>query len=99
MQRVTDACRQAHTQQRGQSMRRVIGLVLLILTNSALAADSSEYHFNFVVKVGDGGKPTTVSGAFPSASTHRLPAVDHLVFEIETPTGKEEWKATTVKLI
>jgi len=79
-------------------MRTVFVLPLLAFASGALAADSTDYKFNFVVKVGD-GRPTTVSGAFPPASTHRLPATDHLVFEIETPTGKEEWPVTSVKLI
>jgi protocatechuate 3,4-dioxygenase beta subunit len=79
-------------------MRRVTLLALLAFAGSALGADSTQYQFNFIVKVGD-GKATTVSGTFPPASTHRLPAAGHLVFEIETPQGTEQWPATSVRLI
>jgi len=79
-------------------MRRLIAIALFAFAGSALAADSTQYQFNLIAKVGD-GKPTTVSGAYPPASTHRLRAADHLLFEIETPTGKEEWPNTSVKLI
>src|SRR5262245_59831071 len=80
-------------------MRGLIVFTLLAVTSSAFAADdATQYQFKFIVKVGE-GKPTTVSGAFPLASTHRLPAADHLVFEIDTPTGKEKWPITSVRLI
>src|SRR5262245_8545291 len=79
-------------------MRCVIVLALLAFAGSALADDSSQYRCNLIVKVAH-GTPKTVSGAFPPASTHRLPAADHLAFEIETPTGKEQWPMTSVKLI
>lgn len=80
-------------------MRSAMGLALLWLTSTALAADPADYQFNFVVKMGDDGKPVALHDALPSASTHRLPVTDHLAFEIETPTGNERFPMTSVTLI
>ncbi len=79
-------------------MRSVILLALLAITSSALAADAPDYTFIFIVKVGD-GTPQTVHSSYPAGTTNRLPAADHLVFDITTPTGREEWPMTSVKLI
>jgi protocatechuate 3,4-dioxygenase beta subunit len=81
-----------------QRMRTVLALILLALAGSALASDTPQYTFTYIVKVGD-GKPKTVSGSYPRGTTNLLPVADHLVFVITTPTGREEWPMTSVKLV
>jgi protocatechuate 3,4-dioxygenase beta subunit len=79
-------------------MRSFIAIALLGLSSSASAADPAQYKFTFTLKVGD-ASPVMLSAAVPPATSHRLQATEHLKFEIDAPTGKEEWPATVVRLV
>jgi len=79
-------------------MRRIIVVALLTAAGSVPAADSSQYKFDFTVKVGD-ANPVTISGAVPPATSHRMQATDHITLELRAPTGREQWPAMGVKII
>jgi protocatechuate 3,4-dioxygenase beta subunit len=87
---------------KGTAMRSAILVVLIVLFAAASqklpAAEPAQYEFAVTVKVGD-EKPIVVSAAYPRETLHRLPVTKGLKLEIQTPTPRDEYPATSVKLI
>jgi protocatechuate 3,4-dioxygenase beta subunit len=82
-------------------MRSAICLLLLVLltaSSSLHAADPPQYKFTLIVKDGD-ADPVTVIAAYPRETLHELPVSKTLKLEIQTPTSRENYPTTLVKLI
>jgi protocatechuate 3,4-dioxygenase beta subunit len=86
---------------KGTTMRSAIVVVLIVLlaaSASLRAAEPPQYKFTLTVKSGD-AKPVAVNASYPRETVHELPVTKTLKFEIQTPSGREEYPATSVTLI
>ena len=80
-------------------MRSAFLLVpMALLAASACAAESPQYQFTLTVKIADSA-PVVLNASYAGETTHELAVTKGLKLEIQTPTPRDEYHATLVKLI
>jgi protocatechuate 3,4-dioxygenase beta subunit len=81
-----------------RSALSLLSMFLLAASATLHAADPPQYKFTLIVKDGD-ADPVTVIAAYPRETLHELPVTKNLKVEIKTPTPREDYPTTSIKLI
>jgi hypothetical protein len=63
-------------------VRKLILLILLVVSPVGVAADPPEVRFALSAHEGDATAPALIRLAVPPGTTHRLQATEHLTFEV-----------------